>query len=76
MEIYSNKILLQKTDISNKQTKLTPQKLKREEQQEVSRRKGIKKKKKKKSRAEIKMKKTIAKINESKRFFFEKIKKK
>ena len=48
MEIYSNKILLQKTDISNKQTKLTPQKLKREEQQEVSRRKGIKKKKKEK----------------------------
>lgn len=46
MENYSNKILLQKTEISNKQTKLTPQKLKREEQQEVSRRKGIKKKKK------------------------------
>ena len=34
-EVYSNKILLQKTEISNKQTKCTWQKLKREEQQEV-----------------------------------------
>lgn len=33
IEVYSNKILLQKTEISNKQTKCTRQKLEREQQE-------------------------------------------
>ena len=74
-EVYSNIILLQETrKISNKQPILTP-KATREEQTKpkVSRRREIIK-----IRAEIneiEMKKTIAKINETKSWFFEKINK-
>ena len=72
-EVYSNKSLPQETrKISNKQSNLTPKGLDKEEQTKpkVSRRKEIIK-----SRAEIneiETKKTIAKIDKTKSWFFEK----
>ena len=73
-EIYSNKILPQETrKISNKQPKLTPKATReRRTKPKVSRRKEFIK-----IRAEINEieKKTIAKINETKSWFFEKINK-
>ena len=73
-EVYSNKILPQETrKISNKQHKLTPKELEKEEQTKpkVSRRKEIIKIRAKIN--EIETKKTIAKINETESGFFEKI---
>ena len=75
-EFYSNTILPQETrNISNKQPNLTLKQLEKEEQKtpKVSRRKEIIK-----IRSEINekaMKETRAKINKTKRWFFEKIKK-
>ena len=74
-EVYSNTILPQETrNILNKQTNLTLKQLKKKKKNpEVSRRKEIIK-----IRSEInekEMKKTIAKINKTKSWFFEKIKK-
>ena len=76
MGVYSNTILAQETkNISNKQPNLTPKatRERRTKKYEVSRRKEIIK-----IRAEIneiETKKTIAKINETKSWFFEKINK-
>ena len=74
-EVYSNTILLQETrNISNKQPKLTPKATKEEQKNpKVSRRKEIIT-----IRSEInekEMKETIAKINKTKSWFFEKINK-
>ena len=75
-EVYSNTILPQETrNISNKQPKLTLKAIREKEQKtpKVSRRKEIIK-----IRSEInekEMKDTIAKINKTKSWFFEKINK-
>ena len=75
-EVYSNKILPQETrNISNKQPNLTPKVLEKEKHKKprVSRRKEIIK-----IRSELnekEMKETIAKINKTKSWFFEKINK-
>ena len=75
-EVYSNTILPQETrNISNKQPNLNLKQLEKEEQKipKVSRRKEIIK-----IRSEInekEMKETIAKINKTKSWFFEKLKK-
>ena len=75
-EVYSNTILPQETrNISNKQPILTPKAIRetRKKNPKVSRRKEIIK-----IRSEInekEMKETITKINKSKSWFFEKIKK-
>ena len=75
-EVYSNSISPQETrKISNKQSNLTPKETRKEEQKnsKVSRKKEIIK-----IRAEInekEMKETIAKINKTKSWFFEKINK-
>ena len=75
-EVYSNTILPQETrNISNKQLNLTPKAIRerRRKNPKVSRRKEIIK-----IRSEInekEMKETIAKINKTKSWFFEKIKK-
>ena len=74
-EFYSNTILLQETrNISNKQPNLTPKAtIERTKKPKVSRRKEIIK-----ITSEInekEMKKTIAKINKTKSWFFEKINK-
>ena len=73
-EVYSNTILAQETrGISNKQPNLTPKAIRqrRTENPKVSRRKEIIK-----IRSEInekEMKETIAKINKTKSWFFQKI---
>ena len=75
-EVYSNRILPQETrNISNKQTNLTLKAIRerRTKKPKVSRRKEIIK-----IRSDInekEMKETIAKVNKTKRWFFEKIKK-
>ena len=75
-EVYSNTILPQETrKISNKQSNLTPKAIRerRTKKPKASRRKKIIK-----TRAEIneiETKKTIAKINKTKSWFFEKINK-
>ena len=75
-EVYSNAALPQETrKISNEQPNLTPKAIRKEKQKtpKVSRRKEIIK-----IRSEIngkEMKETIAKINETKSWFFEKINK-
>ena len=75
-EVYSNIMLLQETrNISNKQPNLSPKAVRKEEQKtpQVSRRKEIIK-----IRSDInekEMKETIAKINKTKSWLFEKINK-
>ena len=75
-EVYSNTILPQETrNISNKQPKLTPKAIRerKTKKPKLSRRKEIIK-----IRSEInekEMKETIAKINKTKSWFFEKVKK-
>ena len=75
-EVYSNTILPQETrNISNKQPNVTPKAIRerRTKNPKVSRRKEIIKNRSEKNEKE--MKETIAKINKTKRWFFEKINK-
>ena len=76
-EVYINTILPQETgNISNKQPNLTPKAIREEEEQQQKTPKVSRSKEIIKIRSEInekEMKETIAKINKTKAWFFEKI---